>query len=76
MVSSLPIKWFPLSAQRAVIEPCLARLGPAGRFLQLTNAFVSPIKAAALGIRGAPVAQVWRNLPPAQIWAYSAAGRA
>ena len=76
VVSSLPIKWFPLAAQRAVIEPCLARLGAGGRFLQLTNAFVSPVRATELGLHGAPVAQVWRNLPPAQIWAYSAAGNA
>jgi phosphatidylethanolamine/phosphatidyl-N-methylethanolamine N-methyltransferase len=72
VVSSLPIKWFPLAAQRAVIEPCLARLGPDGRFLQMTNAFASPISIRPLGIAGARVAHVWRNLPPAQIWAYSA----
>jgi phosphatidylethanolamine/phosphatidyl-N-methylethanolamine N-methyltransferase len=72
VVSSLPIKWFPLAAQRAVIGPCLARLGPGGRFLQMTNAFSSPIAIGPLGISGARVANVWRNLPPAQIWAYSA----
>jgi phosphatidylethanolamine/phosphatidyl-N-methylethanolamine N-methyltransferase len=73
VVSSLPIKWFPLVAQRAVVEPCLARLGPGGHFLQMTNAFVSPLAIGPLGIAGARVAQVWRNLPPAQIWAYSTA---
>jgi phospholipid N-methyltransferase len=39
----------------------------------MTNAFVSPIAIGSLGIAGARVAQVWRNLPPAQIWAYSTA---
>jgi len=72
MVSSLPIKWFPLSAQRAVLAPCLARLGEGGRFLQMTNAFASPVAIRALGIAGIRVAQVWRNLPPARIWVYSA----
>ncbi|HTZ36428.1 MAG TPA: hypothetical protein VMB84_10420, partial [Stellaceae bacterium] len=71
VVSSLPIKWFPPAVQRRVIEPCLARLGPGGRFLQMTNAFVSPVAIGPLGIAGARVAQVWGNLPPAQIWAYS-----
>ena len=71
VVSSLPIKWFPVVCQRAVVEPCLARLGPGGRFLQMTNAFSSPLAIAELGIAGARVAHVWRNLPPAQIWAYS-----
>ena len=27
VVSSLPIKWFPVAAQRAIVAPCLARLG-------------------------------------------------
>lgn len=71
VVSSLPIKWFPVAAQRAVIEPCLARLGTDGVFLQMTNAFVSPIAIDPLGIAGERVAHVWRNLPPAQVWAYS-----
>ena len=71
VVSSLPIKWFPLADQRLIVEPCLARLGPDGRFLQMTNAFSSPIAKRPLGIAGRSVARVWRNLPPSQIWAYS-----
>jgi phosphatidylethanolamine/phosphatidyl-N-methylethanolamine N-methyltransferase len=71
VVSSLPIKWFPVAAQRTVIEPCLARLGRHGRFLQMTNAFSSPLAIAPLGIAGSRVAFVWRNLPPSQIWAYT-----
>lgn len=71
VVSSLPIKWFSLANQRQVVEPCLTRLGPDGRFLQMTNAFSSPIAKRPLGIAGRPVARVWRNLPPSQIWAYS-----
>jgi phosphatidylethanolamine/phosphatidyl-N-methylethanolamine N-methyltransferase len=71
VVSSLPIKWFSLADQRQIVEPCLARLGSDGRFLQMTNAFSSPIAKRPLGIAGRPVARVWRNLPPSQIWAYS-----
>jgi phosphatidylethanolamine/phosphatidyl-N-methylethanolamine N-methyltransferase len=71
VVSSLPIKWFPVEAQREVVEPCLTRLGSDGRFLQMTNAFASPIAIKSLGLAGARVRYVWRNLPPAQIWAYS-----
>jgi phosphatidylethanolamine/phosphatidyl-N-methylethanolamine N-methyltransferase len=76
VVSSLPIKWFSLAAQRAVVEPCLARLGPSGAFLQMTNAFASPIAIGPLGIAGERLAYVWRNLPPAQVWTYSAAADA
>jgi phosphatidylethanolamine/phosphatidyl-N-methylethanolamine N-methyltransferase len=72
VVSSLPIKWFAVEDQRAIVEPCLARLGAGGVFLQMTNAFVSPIAIGPLGIAGERVAHVWRNLPPSQVWAYSA----
>ena len=73
VVSSLPIKWFPLEAQRTVLRSCFARLGLGGRFLHLTNAFSSPLPIARLGIHGQEVARIWHNLPPAQIWAYTAA---
>jgi phosphatidylethanolamine/phosphatidyl-N-methylethanolamine N-methyltransferase len=71
VVSSLPIKWFSVEDQRQVVEPCLERLGPGGAFLQMTNAFSSPVAMRPLGIVGSRVARVWRNLPPSQIWAYS-----
>jgi phosphatidylethanolamine/phosphatidyl-N-methylethanolamine N-methyltransferase len=71
VVSSLPIKWFPVEAQNAVVRPCLDLLGPGGHFLQLTNAFTSPLAIDRLGIAGREVGRVWRNLLPAQIWAYS-----
>jgi phosphatidylethanolamine/phosphatidyl-N-methylethanolamine N-methyltransferase len=71
VVSSLPIKWFPVAAQYTVVRSCLDLLGPGGRFLQLTNAFSSPLPIDRLGIAGQEVARVWLNLLPAQIWAYS-----
>jgi len=71
VVSSPPIKWFPVEAQNAVVRPCLDLLGPGGRFLQLTNAFTSPLAIDRLGIAGREVDRVWLNLLPAQIWAYS-----
>ena len=71
VVSSLPIKWLPVEAQCAVVRPCLDLLGPGGRFLQLTNAFTSPVAVERLGIAGREVSRVWLNLLPAQIWAYS-----
>jgi len=72
VVSSLPIKWFPSDSQLAVLRACFARLGFGGRFLQLTNAFSSPLPIDQLGLDGREAARVWRNLPPAQIWSYTA----
>jgi phosphatidylethanolamine/phosphatidyl-N-methylethanolamine N-methyltransferase len=76
VVSSLPIKWFSLDAQRAVLCPCFARLGDGGQFLQMTNAFSSPLPIDRLGLAGEEAVRVWRNVPPAQIWAYSLKGPA
>ena len=76
VVSSLPIKWFSPAAQEAVVRPCLDRLGISGRFIQLTNAFRSPLATGQLGIAGCEVARVWFNLLPAQIWCYWDAHRA
>ena len=70
VVSSLPIKWFSADAQHAVIRPCLDLLGPHGSFVQLTNAFSSPLTVDRLRIAGREVGRVWLNLLPAQIWAY------
>lgn len=70
VVSSLPIKWFGLEDQRAVVEPCLARLGTQGALLQLTNWLVSPLPTRPLGLEGVQAARVWTQFPPVQIWRY------
>jgi phosphatidylethanolamine/phosphatidyl-N-methylethanolamine N-methyltransferase len=70
IVSSLPIKWFPLVGQRAVIAPCLDRAGAGGSFIQLTNALVSPVAMEPLDLAGEEVARIWSQFPPVQIWRY------
>ena len=52
VVSSLPIKWFDLAGQRAIVNACFARMPAEGVFLQLTNALVSPLPTRALGLEG------------------------
>jgi phosphatidylethanolamine/phosphatidyl-N-methylethanolamine N-methyltransferase len=70
IVSSLPIKWFPIASQRAVIAPCLDLAGDGGSFVQLTNALVSPVAMSALDLDGYEVARVWSQFPPVQVWRY------
>ena len=70
VVSSLPIKWFPRAAQRAILDACFARLGEGGAFVQLTNALVSPIPSAELGLAGEEVMRIWAHFLPVQIWRY------
>jgi phosphatidylethanolamine/phosphatidyl-N-methylethanolamine N-methyltransferase len=70
VVSTLPIVWFPLEAQAAILSQCMALLGPDAPFLQLTNQPASPIPAGKLGLRAERAAHVWKNLPPSFIWRY------
>jgi len=70
VASSLPIKWFPRHAQRAVLDAVFARLGRNGVFIQLTNALASPLPAAELGLVGEEVARIWAHFLPVQIWRY------
>lgn len=70
VISSLPIKWFPVESQQAVMRPCFERLGEGGAFLQLTNALVSPVAASRLGLHGREIARIWTQFPPVQIWRY------
>jgi phosphatidylethanolamine/phosphatidyl-N-methylethanolamine N-methyltransferase len=70
VLSSLPIKWFPRGAQRAVLEGCFARLGDGGCFVQLTNSLASPLPAADLGLEGEEVLRIWAHFLPVQIWRY------
>jgi len=69
VVSSVPIKWFSRSNQRAVLEQSFDLLGPGGHVLQLTNAMTSPV-ALDIGFDGAEVERIWLNFPPIQIWCY------
>lgn len=70
VASSLPIKWFPVDIKRAIVDQSLALLGPGGAFLQMTNAFTSPLPMAELALEGKEVGCVWLNFLPAQIWRY------
>lgn len=73
-VSSLPIIWFPLPVQRAVIDAAFVRMGPDGRFLQITNQFGSPLPKRRLGLTGRRIDYVWANLPPSSAWEFRRTG--
>lgn len=70
VISTLPIKWFPLEDQRAVVMPCLKRLGPGGHFIQITNAPTPPINARRLHINAARVDAIWFHFLPVQVWRF------
>jgi phosphatidylethanolamine/phosphatidyl-N-methylethanolamine N-methyltransferase len=70
VVSSLPIVWFPLHTQAAIVESCFAHLDAGGEFLQMTNQPASPMPLKKLGLSGERAATIWRNFPPSFIWRY------
>ncbi len=72
-ISTLPIVWFPLGIQRRIVEAAFARMGPEGRFLQMTNQVASPLPRRKLGLAGQAIARVWRDIPPTAAWAYTRA---
>ena len=74
VVSSLPVKWFPRHAQRALLDACFARLGDGGAFVQLTNALASPLPATELGLVAEEVERIWAHFLPTQIWRYQRLG--
>jgi phosphatidylethanolamine/phosphatidyl-N-methylethanolamine N-methyltransferase len=71
VLSCLPIKWFPLALQSAVVNQGFELLDPRACLLQLTNAGTSPLPMAPLGLAGEPVAHVWLNFLPIRIWRYT-----
>ena len=74
-VSSLPIKWFSLEDQRAIVTQVFSLLGPEGDLHQVTNALSSPLPSARLGLDAEEVERVWMNFLPAQVWRYRRMGR-
>jgi phosphatidylethanolamine/phosphatidyl-N-methylethanolamine N-methyltransferase len=74
-VSSLPIKWFSLQDQQAIVTQVFSLLGPEGCLLQVTNALSSPLPSARLGLDAEEVERIWLNFLPAQVWRYRLAER-
>lgn len=70
VVSTLPIVWFPVAVQAAILAACFDRLGAGGAFLQMTNQPASPLPMRKLGLNGERAATIWRNFPPSFIWRY------
>jgi phosphatidylethanolamine/phosphatidyl-N-methylethanolamine N-methyltransferase len=70
VVSGVPLLNFPLAKRRALITRALTLVGPSGRFIQLSYGWRPPI-SSAFGIAPEKTV-VWRNLPPAHVWTFSA----
>lgn len=72
VISSLPLLNFPNDEVAAFVEAILALLPPGAPFVQYSYGVKPPVpRDARVSMRLA--AKVWRNLPPARIWVFTAA---
>lgn len=72
VISSLPLLNFPDAEVSAFVEAMLEMLPPGAPFVQYSYGVKPPVpKGARVTMRLA--AKVWRNLPPARIWVFTAA---
>lgn len=73
ILSSLGLLTMPPALQHDIVAAALAVLRPGGVFVQYTYGPRSPLDEQVrqqLGLRCRRVGMVWRNLPPAQVFAY------
>lgn len=74
VLSSLGLLTMPPTLQRDILSAALAVLSPGGVFVQYTYGWRSPLHEQVrreLGLRCTRIGTVWRNLPPAQVFAYT-----
>lgn len=74
IVSSLPMLLIPEKTQFKILQKSFAMLDSDGIFVQYTYGLRSPISRRVLrrlGVTGRSHQAIWRNLPPARVWAFS-----
>lgn len=76
VVSSLPLLTKPVRQRARLLDECLSMMRPGTAFAQFTYSVQPPIPLDVLdqGVEatGSPI--VWRNIPPARVWAYRRRG--
>lgn len=75
VISSLPLLNFPNEDVAAFVEDMLALLPAGAPFVQYSYGVKPPVPRDAR-VRMRLAAKVWRNLPPARIWVFTAASSA
>ncbi|KZK91389.1 Ribosomal RNA small subunit methyltransferase A [Pseudovibrio sp. Ad46] len=69
VVSSLPQFVYPKEKREQFRDHCLEVLKPGGRLVQFTYSTISPIPKRK-GVQAIRSRRVWKNIPPAVVWAY------
>ena len=71
VISAIPMLSFPMEKRIALLEDLLDRMPPGRPVVQITYSPVSPIDARPDRFQIKHLDFVVRNIPPAQLWAYS-----
>lgn len=69
-ISSLPLFTMPQPERHRMVNEAFDLCQPGAPFVQFTYAMVSPVPLLPGKIEGEVSPRVWRNLPPARVWAY------
>ncbi len=69
-ISSLPLFTKPPQERDRMVNEAFDLSRPGAPFVQFTYAVVSPVPLKPGEIHGERSPRVWRNLPPARVWAY------
>mgnify|MGYP001400331758 CR=1 FL=1 len=69
-ISSLPLFTMPQPERHRMVDEAFDLSIPGAPFVQFTYAVVSPVPLVPGRIHGERSPRVWRNLPPARVWAY------
>jgi len=71
IVSGLPMINMPEPIRRQILESCFQIMAPEGVYLQYTYSPRSSINAKAYQLTKKRLGTIFRNLPPASVWAYT-----
>lgn len=69
-ISSLPLFTMPQDERHRMVNEAFDLSHPQTPFVQFTYAVVSPVPLLPGKIEGKVSPRVWRNIPPARVWAY------
>jgi phosphatidylethanolamine/phosphatidyl-N-methylethanolamine N-methyltransferase len=73
IISSLPLLNFPNHERVSLVRELLRLLPPGAPFVQYSYGVKPPLPRSP-EVRITLAAKVWRNVPPARIWVFQAAG--
>ena len=70
VVSGLPLVTRPEPVRTSLLKQAFRLMQPGAPFIQFTYAMTSPIPLEAGHFSAEGSRRIWRNIPPARVWAY------